>query len=174
MTATPTRPARPWTLAAEPVGSPESTALLHTYYADLVERYHRAHHDRAATAAEIEQAIAEEPSGHLAPPGGLFYVGRLAGRPVGCAGVHLLGPGTAELARVFVAPEARRSGLGSALLAAVERAAAAELGAVRIRLDTRADLTEARAMYRANGYAEIPAYNDNPYAEHYFGKPLTR
>lgn len=173
MSATPIRAERLWSIAAEPVGSADSVSLLHTYYADLVGRYHRAHDGRSATVAEVERAIAEEPSGHLVPPGGLFLLARREGEPVGCAGVHRLEPGTAELARVFVAPAARRTGLGSALLRTAEEAAAGVLGAVRIVLDTRADLTEARAMYSANGYREIPAYNDSPYAEHYFGKRLT-
>jgi hypothetical protein len=28
-------------------------------------------------------------------------------------------------------------------------------------------------MYRASGWTEIAAYNDNPYAHHWFEKPLT-
>jgi hypothetical protein len=28
-------------------------------------------------------------------------------------------------------------------------------------------------MYRRSGYAEIERYNDNPYAHHFFEKPLT-
>ena len=27
-------------------------------------------------------------------------------------------------------------------------------------------------MYRARGYVEIPRYNDDPYATHWFEKPL--
>ena len=71
--------------------------------------------------------------------------------------MHLLEAGTAELARVYVAPRARRGGLGGRLLAAAERAAAGTLRAGRLRLDTRDDLVEAQAMYRRHGYAEIPA-----------------
>ena len=36
-----------------------------------------------------------------------------------------------------------------------------------------ASLTEAKAMYRARGYVEIPRYNDDPYANHWFEKRLT-
>ncbi|PWU62123.1 GNAT family N-acetyltransferase, partial [Micromonospora globispora] len=45
-------------------------------------------------------------------------------------------------------------------------------GADRIRLDTRADLVEARALYARHGYVEIPAFNDGQYAEHWFEKTL--
>jgi hypothetical protein len=36
---------------------------------------------------------------------------------------------------------------------------------------TRA-LTEAIALYRAAGYREVPAFNDEPYAHHWFEKVL--
>jgi ribosomal protein S18 acetylase RimI-like enzyme len=57
------------------------------------------------------------------------------------------------------------------LLTAVEQHARAA-GAQAIRLDTRADLVEARALYARHGYVEIPAYSHGPYAEHWFEKRL--
>lgn len=45
--------------------------------------------------------------------------------------------------------------------------------AARILLDTREDLVEARALYARLGYREIEAYNESPYADHWFGKKLT-
>ncbi|WP_031090129.1 GNAT family N-acetyltransferase [Streptomyces sp. NRRL WC-3549] len=65
----------------------------------------------------------------------------------------------------------RSTGGGGLLLAAVEREARA-LGVTRIRLDTRHDLVEARALYARHGYAEVPAFNQGPYAEHWFAKEL--
>jgi hypothetical protein len=41
-----------------------------------------------------------------------------------------------------------------------------------LRLDTHRSLEAARAMYLRNGYREIPAYNDNPYAHHWFEKRI--
>ncbi|WP_305070623.1 GNAT family N-acetyltransferase [Micromonospora tarensis] len=89
----------------------------------------------------------------------------------GCAGLRWR-PDFAELTRVFVRPAHRGVGGGAALLAAVEQAARAA-GAYRIRLDTRHDLVEARALYARHGYVEIPAYSRGPYAEHWFEKQLT-
>ena len=163
----------PWTIAPEPVGGPVGAALLREYYTDIVHRYYQAHHGRDASRAEIDEALAAEPSGHLAPPGGEFLVARYDGVVAGCAGVHLLAPGTAELARVFVRPPARRPGGARRLVTAAERTAARTLGASLLRLDTRHDLVEARALYTGMGYAEIPAYNNSPYAAHWFEKPLT-
>lgn len=172
-TTPPPLPGSQWTVAAEPVDGPDAVVLLRAYYTDIVDRFHRLHGGRAATAADVDAAMAAEPSGHLAPPGGVFLVARGPDGPAGCAGVHLLEAGTAELARVYVAPRARRGGLGGRLLAAAERAAAGTLRAGRLRLDTRDDLVEAQAMYRRHGYAEIPAYHDLPYADRFFEKRLT-
>ncbi len=73
---------------------------------------------------------------------------------------------------MFVDPVARGTGGGAALLAAAEEAAVS-LGASAIRLDTRADLVEARALYARHGYREVPPFNDDRYAEHWFGKRLS-
>ncbi|UGY95220.1 GNAT family N-acetyltransferase [Streptomyces gobiensis] len=157
-----------WTIAPAPVDGPEAFDMLRSYYADIVGRYY----GRAATEREVAEAMADEPSGVLAPPTGEFLFARQDGEPVGCAGVRLLEPEIAELARVFVRPGRRGAGGGAALLAAAEKAARG-LGAVVVRLDTRRDLVEARAMYARHGYAEIPPYHDGPYADHFFEKRLT-
>ncbi|MFY1670706.1 GNAT family N-acetyltransferase [Plantactinospora sp. WMMB334] len=70
----------------------------------------------------------------------------------------------------FTAPGRRRGG-GVRLLGAVEEAAAA-YGMSTMRLDTRHDLVEARALYARQGYREVPAYSVDPYAEHWFEKRL--
>jgi ribosomal protein S18 acetylase RimI-like enzyme len=72
---------------------------------------------------------------------------------------------------MFVAPAARGTGGGGALLAAAERRAR-EQDAHTVRLDTRLDLTSARALYRRHGYQEIPAYSSGPYAQCWYGKDL--
>lgn len=41
-----------------------------------------------------------------------------------------------------------------------------------LRLDTRSDLVEARTLYAALGYVEVPAFNNGQYAEHWFAKDL--
>jgi ribosomal protein S18 acetylase RimI-like enzyme len=76
-----------------------------------------------------------------------------------------------ELKRMWVAPEARRIGLGRRLLRELETHAAGH-GSGVIRLDSNGALGEAIAMYRASGYQEIAAFNDEPYADHWFEKRL--
>jgi ribosomal protein S18 acetylase RimI-like enzyme len=51
-------------------------------------------------------------------------------------------------------------------------ARALEGGARTVRLETNRTLTEAIAMYRKAGYVEVPAFNDEPFAHHWFEKPL--
>ena len=91
---------------------------------------------------------------------------------MGCGAVRRLDPDTAEIKRMWVDPGARGLGVGRSLLAALE-AAAGELGCRAVRLDTAAPLIEALALYRAAGYVEIPAYNENPYAAHWLEKRLS-
>jgi len=162
-----------WVVERADVTSAESAILLRDYLVDVSDRWFRLHEDRDSTPEEIEQSFAEMPSDDLAPPTGAFVVARSGARLVGCAGVRLV-PGRSdvvELKRMFVRPEARGSGLAAALLAAAE-GAARDLGATTVRLDTRLDLVEARALYLRQGYVEVPAFNEADYAEVWYAKPL--
>jgi GNAT superfamily N-acetyltransferase len=157
-----------WTAGPHPVSHPESAALLRRYYTELIIRYY----GRPTDDAEVDAVLAEEPSDDLTPPTGEFLVARLDGAPVACVGLRVLDPHTVELTRMYVGPEARGRGGAGLLIAHAERIAVATFGAHAIRLDTRKDLVEARALYAKYGYAEIAAYNDSPYADHWFEKPL--
>ncbi|MFE2286118.1 GNAT family N-acetyltransferase [Streptomyces sp. NPDC059443] len=156
-----------WRVVAEAFTTPDATALRRAYYAEVAGRYW----ERDVTEAEIDQGLLDFPDDELRAPTGRFVVGRLDGRPLACGGIRLLDPATAELTRVYVDPRARGTGGGAALLRALEEAGR-ELGAERVRLDTRSDLVEARALYARHGYAEIPAYSSGPYAQHWFEKHL--
>ncbi|MCZ4123354.1 GNAT family N-acetyltransferase [Streptomyces sp. H39-S7] len=157
-----------WETVALAPGHPEAYALLREYYTELVARYYA----RPATASEVDQVLLEEPSDDLVAPTGHFLVARRDGAPVGCLGVRALDRDTAELTRMFVRADARGQGVAGRLIAAGERAAREVLDASALRLDTRKDLVEARALYAKHGYREIPAYNDSQYADHWFEKKL--
>jgi GNAT superfamily N-acetyltransferase len=62
--------------------------------------------------------------------------------------------------------------LGRRLLAELERRAA-EHGCRAVRLETNRSLVEAIAMYRSSGYREVAAFNDEPYGDHCFEKPIS-
>ncbi|QNA76796.1 GNAT family N-acetyltransferase [Streptomyces sp. So13.3] len=167
VTATTDHAARWETVPLAP-GHPEASALLRQYYVELVARYY----DRPATDAEVDQVLLDELSDDLVVPTGHFLVVRRDGVPMGCLGVRVLDRDTGELTRMFVRSEARGQGVASRLIAAAELAARDILGVAVLRLDTRKDLVEARALYAKHGYREIPAYNDSQYADHWFEKTL--
>ncbi|MFJ4867503.1 GNAT family N-acetyltransferase [Streptomyces sp. NPDC088757] len=159
-----------WTLSPERVDAPDATALRRDYYDEVASRYWK----RPATAAEIDEGLADDGAGLLVPPTGDFRVVRFGGEPAGCGGVLLLdadGGGRAELTRVYLRPAFRGRGGAGLLLDALEDAARA-LGARRMVLNTRLDLIEARAVYVRHGYAETPAYRTGPYMEIWYGKEL--
>lgn len=110
------------------------------------------------------------------PPFGVFLIASGAdGSDAGCGGVRLLGNSDAgvcfEIKHLWVAPSARGRGLGRELLVELENRARS-FGARVIVLDTNAALDAAQGLYQSSGYQEIPPYNDNPNATHWFGKAL--
>jgi ribosomal protein S18 acetylase RimI-like enzyme len=74
---------------------------------------------------------------------------------------------------MWVSSSARGLGLGRRLLGELETAAARG-GATIVHLETNRALTEAIALYRSAGYREVPAFNDEPFADHWFEKRLPR
>ena len=114
-----------------------------------------------ATGDEVDAALRDDPSDDLAPPRGALLVAVEDGAVLGCAGLRLLPDGVAEVTRVYVAPAARRRGLGASLVTEVERLARAH-GARTLRLDTRADLVEARRLYARAGVRRGPGLQPGP------------
>ncbi|WLQ34852.1 helix-turn-helix domain-containing GNAT family N-acetyltransferase [Streptomyces castrisilvae] len=109
--------------------------------------------------------------GELRTPRGLFLVARLHGEPVGAAGLKLPADAPAEVKRLWVSPRARGLGLAKRILTTLEQQAVSH-GRDLVRLDTNKALAAAIHLYRTNGYTEIPAFNDEPYAHHWFEKRL--
>jgi DNA-binding MarR family transcriptional regulator/GNAT superfamily N-acetyltransferase len=141
---------------------PAAVYCIREYYAELARRFDEGWDDAISIAATPEQ---------LRLPAGLFAVATLHGSPVGCGALKLHGRRPAELKRMWVAPAARGLGLGRRLLAELERLAK-DHGVRVLRLETNRNLTEAIALYRSAGYREVPPFNDEPYAHHWFEKRL--
>ena len=111
-------------------------------------------------------------------PAGAFFVGFAGEEPVAMGGWRfrpdvqaLGGEVAAEIKRMWVDGSWRGVGLGRRMLAALEREAG-RLGYRTVVLDTNATLTEAITMYESAGYEPTGRYNDNPYAQRWFRKPL--
>jgi DNA-binding MarR family transcriptional regulator/GNAT superfamily N-acetyltransferase len=107
----------------------------------------------------------------LTPPTGLLLVATLRSEPVGCGALKLHNGDAAEVKRMWVSPSVRGLGLGRRLLAELEAAAGAR-GAPALRLETNRSLTEAIGLYRAAGFVEVEPFNAEPYAHHWFHKPI--
>jgi ribosomal protein S18 acetylase RimI-like enzyme len=72
---------------------------------------------------------------------------------------------------MWTAPSARGLGIGRRVLAHLEELAR-KRGLPLLRLETNRTLSEAQALYRSSGFREVSAFNDEPYAHHWFEKPL--
>jgi GNAT superfamily N-acetyltransferase len=99
--------------------------------------------------------------GMYAPPGGRLLLVRLDDEVVGGVGMRPLDDGICEMKRMYVRPSSHGKGAGRKLAEAIVDAALEE-GYVAMRLDTLTRLDAAIALYRSMGFAEIPAYYDNP------------
>ncbi|MDN5781418.1 MAG: bifunctional helix-turn-helix transcriptional regulator/GNAT family N-acetyltransferase [Luteimonas sp.] len=142
--------------------SRDARACIDAYLGELRHRFEDGFDPARSPSAEPAE---------LVPPAGLFLLARLDGEAIGCGALKAGSDGIGEIKRMWVAPCARGLGVAQRLLDALE-AHAAEWGLRGLRLDTNRALFEARALYQRNGYREIAAYNDNPYADHWFEKRL--
>ena len=101
------------------------------------------------------------------PPKGLFLVATVDGVPAGCGGWRDLGDGRAEIKRMFTAAAFRNRGVARALLAELERTAAAA-GIEEVVLETGTVQPEAIALYESSGYRPIDGFG------YYAGRPRSR
>jgi GNAT superfamily N-acetyltransferase len=109
-----------------------------------------------ADFAPVERIFATEDV--FGEAGGAWLVAYRDGEPVGCGGLRTLAPGVGEIKRMFVTAAARGCGAGRHLLRALETRAAAA-GHTHVRLLTTPMLSEAEALYAAEGYAEIERFD---------------
>ena len=141
---------------------PGARWCLEQYYAELGTRFDHGFDAGISIPYRDEDML---------PPRGVFLVARLDGEPVACGGVRTTAPGTGYVKRMWVAESARGLGLGRRMLEEIERHARA-LGFTRLQLETNRTLIEAIALYRSSGYREVPPFNDEPYAHHWFEKEI--
>jgi DNA-binding MarR family transcriptional regulator/GNAT superfamily N-acetyltransferase len=141
---------------------PDARYCLETYYAELAQRFRDGYDPAVSPVADDE----------MTPPAGLLLVASLHGQPVGCGAVIWYPGGVALVKRMWVAPSVRGLGLGRRILTELEARAEAH-GHRLMRLETKAELTEALQMYRSRGYREVEPFNDEVYADHWFEKSLS-
>jgi GNAT superfamily N-acetyltransferase len=144
--------------------SSEARACLNAYFSELARQFPNGFNPALSVSAEPEETR---------PPNGQFLLLRRGGHPLGCGAVKTLTAGVGEIKRMWIHPKLRGLGLGRRLLARLEDCSLG-LGHHTVRLDTSEHLGAAITLYRSAGYTRIPAYNDNPYATHWFQKRLRR
>jgi GNAT superfamily N-acetyltransferase len=150
------------TVEAVDPASADARACIDAYLRELDERFESGFDATRGPSADPQE---------LVPPSGVLLLARMDGQALGCGALKALGDGVGEIKRMWVSPSARGLGIAQRLLDALERHAQG-MGLATLRLDTNRSLVEARALYARNGYHEIPAYNENPYADHWFEKRL--
>ena len=142
---------------------PDAQYCLAEYVAELNRRSTRGF-DPSVGATALPHEVRR--------PAGEFFVAYLQGEPIGCGAVKHHPNAPAEIKRMWIAARARGLGLGRRLLETLE--ACAKAGGARVaHIETSAVLTEALSLYRSTGWVEVPPFNDEPFADHWFNKELT-
>jgi len=142
--------------------SDAARVCITSYFAELDARFDTGFDPSRSIAADDLDLI---------EPAGLLLVARLHGEPIGCGALKFHGSAPAEIKRMWVASSARGLGVGRRLLSELEQHARRH-GAPAVRLETNQTLHEAMALYRSAGFVEVAAFNDEPYAHHWFEKSL--
>jgi putative acetyltransferase len=100
----------------------------------------------------------------LEPPQAL-YLAEVDGRPAGTGGLKEVGPGTAEIKRMYVDPAFRRHGVARAVLRRlIDDGRAAGYGI--LRLETTVWMVEAHALYRGCGFVDTAPFPDPEFGCH--------
>jgi DNA-binding MarR family transcriptional regulator/GNAT superfamily N-acetyltransferase len=141
---------------------PDARRAVHAYLVELSQRFEEGFDPARGISATDEE---------VSPPAGLFLLATLHGEPVGCGVLKFHHPASAHIKRMWVAAAVRGLGLGRRLLADLEAQAAAH-GVRTVQLETHHALAEAISLYRTSGYREVTAFNEEPYAHHWFEKTI--
>ena len=118
-----------------------------------------------ALDSELEELYPADSVYSVAPdkldaPGCCLLLARTdAGEAVACGALRRLSPDSAEIKRMYVAPEYRGKALGRRILEDLEARAAA-FGYSSLRLETGELQPAAIGLYRSFGYVQIPCYNE--------------
>lgn len=143
-------------------GHPHARHCFREYFTELDVRFD--------SGFDVERSIAAHDD-ELRQPLGVLLVATLRAEPIGCVAMKFHDGAPTEIKRMWVAESARGLGVGRRLLTEAE-SYAAEHGVEVLRLETNASLLEAIGLYRSAGYVEVEAFNEEPYAHHWFEKKV--
>lgn len=141
---------------------PDAQRCLRAYFDELAARFDTGFDPGLSISADADE---------LRLPAGAFLLATLRGEPVGCGALKVTSPGIGSLKRMWVSGAVRGLGVGRRMLDALE-GEARSLGVTILRLETNRSLEEAIRLYRSSGFHEVPPFNADPYAHHWFEKTL--
>lgn len=121
--------------------------------------------DRNNLDLDVETALAAAMANvsEYLPPDGCTVLARAPNGTANAVGFYRrIRPDAVEIKRLFLRPEARGEGIGRKLVRRLI-ASARDAGYAEIFLDTADFMTSAHALYRSEGFRDIPGY---PEAEH--------
>lgn len=104
----------------------------------------------------------------LAPPTGIFLVARSEGHLCGGVGLRQIAEPEhrlAEVKRLWVRPDLRRSGVAAQLMDEIERRARS-LGYVQLYLETGPAQPEAIAFYPKHGWSRVDQFPEGAFTHH--------
>jgi DNA-binding MarR family transcriptional regulator/N-acetylglutamate synthase-like GNAT family acetyltransferase len=144
-------------------GTPPARYCLRSYFDELAHRFEGGFDPgRSISATDDEMRL----------PDGLLLVAVLQGNPVGCGALKLHPDRRiAEIKRMWTSPDVRGLGLGRRILDRLTEEARSR-GMSTLRLETNHALAEARGLYETSGFVEVSAFNEEPYAHHWFQRDL--
>jgi GNAT superfamily N-acetyltransferase len=125
-------------------------------------------HARYGFRLPIEEAVERDVASidKYLPPDGCLLIAAEDGEAIGTAALQRIGTSVAEVKRMWVAPEHRRSGIAGAMLDRLLTVAAAARYE-SVRLDSPLFMTAAHALYRSRGFVDIPAYSESEIPDQY-------
>jgi ribosomal protein S18 acetylase RimI-like enzyme len=150
------------TIDEESALSGDAKYCLREYYRELSQRFEKGF--------DAARSLSPTPKEFMSP-NGAFFIMRLDHKVIGCGAFKRMPKDAAYLKRMWIAADYRGLGLGKKLLKALEDRARSA-GFRKALLETNRTLVEAQRLYKRSGYREVKAFNDEPYAHHWFEKSL--
>ncbi len=131
-------------------------SVYHASIDELNRRYGGSDEDRLL---HVEEMMA---------PKGTFLVARLDAHLVGGVGLRPIGDpalNVGEIKRLWVRPDQRRAGVGSALMGRIEERGK-EMGYAQLYLETGYAQPEAIELYRTSGWVAVAEYPPGAHSHH--------
>jgi putative acetyltransferase len=106
---------------------------------------------------DLIDLAAPMPTNQPLRPGDIYLIAFLGGNPVGCGALRKQGDGAAEVRRMYVLRQARRTGIARGILVRLEEEAG-RFGYETLLLETGNRQHPAISLYESYGFTRIPPF----------------